>query len=284
MAINDSTSAASIIQTVVSNIVQETLLQESVAIPTVMDVSSQLVPGMGTLEIPRFLALAPQTVTEGTLLNSQVATIAVDVLNVSLNQAIFWSISDRANIQSKINMAVQLVKDGAKNMAVSIDNAIIGQLLLASAAAPDNRVQFANTPTDTIQVTDITEARRLLNVQNVPMADRFLLLPPSQEKAMLNLSDFIDTSKYGNSEAIQNGEIGKVFGFKVILTTSPSLASASFLAYHRSAVAYGSQINVKFETFRNIQMLADDYTLSMLYGTTVLDTGKRQVLFNSTGT
>jgi len=284
MAINDSTSTAAVIQKVVSGIVQETLLQESILIPSIWDKTSEVGPGMGSLEIPRFSALTPATITEGTPLVSQVATIVTDKLLLNVNNAIYWSVSDRADIQSKVAITVQLVKDGAKALAATIDNTILAQLLLASAAAPDHRVQFANTTTNTIQVTDIAEARKLLNMQRVPMGDRYLLIPPAQEKAMLVLADFIDAAKYGNPDAIQNGEIGRVLGFKVLVSTAASLVDASFVAYHKSAVAYASQISAKFDTIRNVPLVADDYALSQLFGSIVLDSGKRQVLFNATGT
>jgi hypothetical protein len=278
-----ASDVATVIETVVSNIVQKTLIQESILIPAVWDRTAEVRPGMDTLSIPIFPALAIEEVTEGTILTARTITPTVDDLVLSQNEAIHWTISDRADIQAKIDLAVESVKNGARTMTAAIDNVIVGELLKASATTPDHLVQFANTPTDTVQVIDITEARRLLNVQNVPMSDRFLLIPPDQEKAMLNIDNFISTEKYGSNEPIQNGEIGRVFGFKVLMTTSSSLAAASFVAFHREACAYASQIRSKFETDRDIAKLEDQYTLSQLYGAKVLDAGKRTVVFNATG-
>jgi N4-gp56 family major capsid protein len=277
MPSNTSTSAAVLIQKVVSNIVQQTLMQESVMIPSISDYSSQIVPGMDRLDIPRFIALAPTAVVEGTPNAKQAATVAVDQLLMNINEAILWGISDRLSVQSKINMVTQLVKDSAKALAVKIDNTIIAELLKASAAAPDHLINYTDAVGNKIALGDIVMGRKLLNIANVPMADRYMLISPESESSMLLIDNFIAADKYGSSDAIQNGEIGRVYGFKVLMSTSPTLAGGTVF-YHKSAVAYGSQIDAKFETMRDLDYLEDKYALSQLYGAKVLDLGKRQVV------
>ena len=281
MATNDSTSTAAIIEKVVSSIVQETLLQESILIPSIQDMSAMIRPGMDRLDIPRFTALPVEAVTEGTGLTANVSTIVTDKLLMDSNEAIHWTVSDRAMIQDKVNISVQIVKDAAKQLAAAIDNKIVDELILASAAAPDHIIAWA-TPS-VIALEDIAEARRLLNIQNVPQTERFMLMPPDQEKNLLAIDNFISVEKYGSREALLNGEIGRIFGFTVLMSTSPSILVTNSMFYHRSAVAYGTQINAKFETDRNIVKLEDEFTLSQLYGVKLLDAGVRQVLFNADG-
>jgi len=289
MATTTSTTAAAVIETVVSSLIQETLLQESVMIPTISNFTAMIRDGMDTLDIPRFTALTPEDVTEGSALTSQTSTIAVDSLVLDINSAIHFAISDRADVQAKVNMVAQLTKDGARNMAAQIDDKIIEQLNDASAATPDHIVPFANAGSgDSIQLGDIVAARKLLNDARVPMSERFLLLPTSQEAFMLLIPNFIEVEKYGTADAIQNGELGRIYGMTVILSTSSELSQTSFLEYHRSAVGYASQISPKFEQDRNIIKLEDEFTLSQLYGIVLLDEtggagnagGVRQVLTN----
>ena len=68
---------------------------------------------------------------------------------------------------------------------------------------------------------------------------------------MLNLAQFINADQYGGREALLNGEIGRVFGFRVIV--SNLLADAEAYAYHRSCLAFASQ---KMYLMRNnVQLL-----------------------------
>lgn len=283
MATQDSASAAAVIQDVVSSIVQETLIQKSVMLPSIDDRSSEVEAGMDRLSISRFTALAVDDITEGTEVTPQAATIAEDELIMNKNKAITWEIPDKASMQAKVALAAQLVRDAARSHAAQVDDDVIAELKLASAAAPDHRVIWSNSPTDTVLIADIVEGRRLLNVQNVDLGDRFMLVGPDQEKALLQIENFISTEKYGNSEAVQNGELGRLFGMKVLMTTSANLAADEMLIYHRTACAYASQISPKFETQRNVLKVLDEYALSQLYGVKTLDSGKRQVLFNDDG-
>lgn len=283
MANITTTVSAAVIETVVSQIVQETLIQESVLIPSIKDMSSMIRPGMDTLDIPLFTALSVVAKAADTDLTPAVPTISSDSLVMNQHNALAWRLEDISSIQSKVDQTAQLLKDGARQMAAEVDDDIVTELQLASAAAPDHLIQFANTPTNTIQETDILEARRLLDVQDVPSSDRFLLLPPDQEKAMLQIDNFIQADRFGNSDAIQNGQIGKVFGIKVLKSTSSNLAVSDAIMYHRDAVAYATQQSAKLETERNALAIAEDFVLSMLYGVQVLDGGNRQVVLNSSG-
>jgi len=274
LATTTTTQAASIIQKLVSQIVQQTLIQNSVLIPSI---TTYNVPnGADTLKIPRFTALASVPVVEGTCNTTALATVTTDDLVMNINEGIFWAISDKASIQTAIDMSVQLVRDGAKTLSASIDNAIVGELLKASASAPDHDIFYSGTADD-IAIGDIVEARRLLNVANVPMTERYLLLSPDAEAQMLKIDNFIHAEKYGSNEPIQNGEIGKVYGFKVLISTSPNLVGNMSIAYHKTAVAYASQMDARFESDRNILCQQTEYALSQLFGVKVLDLGKRQV-------
>lgn len=278
---NTSTSTAAIIEKIVSSIVQETLIQSSVVIPLVWNFTSQVRPGMDRIDIARFDQPTVETVTEGTALTEFDSTIVTDMLNLNINEAIHWAITDRSNVQNKVDVIAQVTRDAARSMAAKVDDAIITQLIAASAAAPDHTVQYANTTT--IQETDILEARRLLNVANVPQSERFILINPSQEKALLLLDSFVRADSYGRiPTALMNGELGTLYGMPVFMSTSSVLSTNSAsVIFWRQAVAYATQITSRFDQDRDISKLQDEFTLSMLYGTIVLDGGGRQVLLST---
>jgi N4-gp56 family major capsid protein len=63
---------------------------------------------------------------------------------------------------------------------------------------------------------DIIELRRLLNRQEVPMNNRYLLIPADLEADILSIPDFMDADKYGSSN-IADGAIGRIYGFDVFI-------------------------------------------------------------------
>ena len=268
-------------QAVVANVVQMVLKQESVLIPTVSDWSRFAVPGASSVKAPRRTQFAAANKSENTPLVAQELTFSADTIDLNKHKAIYASLERIAGIQSMVDVQAEVLVEQAKELALQIDKDIITQLKLVSTAAPDHLLDYANTPTDTLQQTDILEARKLLNIQKVPLADRFMVISPDQEKAVLLLSDFVRADSYGTPDGLRNGELGRIYGFTVLMHTE--LAAVDSLFYHSSHVGYATQLNPEFKTDFDLKNVADEFLLHQLYGTRVLDLGKRGIYFNGTG-
>lgn len=281
MAAISATEVGTTRQDLVSAVVQETLKAKSVLIPTVLDYSASISPGMQSLYIPRRGQFAAATKAEETDLTAQTFTFTQDQLTLS-HKAIYSEVEIIADLQSAVNVEAEVIKESAAELAKAMDDLIIAQLKLASSAAPDHILDYSNTPTDTLQVADIANARRLLNIQSVPMADRFMLISPDQEAAVLQLANFIQAERYGNAEPVQNGEVGKIFGFRVLV--HPSLVAADAIFFHKMACAFGVQLAPQFESMMNLPGVKKQYLLHTIAGAKVLQAGKAQVYYNGTGT
>ena len=268
-------------QEIVSSIVQETLKQRSILLPAVVDYSSFAQPGVDQVKIPRRTQFAAANKTENTALTAQEMTFSVDTINLNLHKAIYAELERIAGVQNMVNTESEIIKEMAAELALQVDKDLITQLKAVSTAAPDHLLDYADTVGDVIAATDILEARRLLNVQNVPQEDRFMLISPTKEKEMLSIANFIEVDKYGPNDAISNAELGRIYGFRVLMHTE--LSAAESLFWHRSHVGYASQLDAEFKKDQNLSKVADEYLLHKLYGTLVLDGGKRGVFFNGTG-
>jgi N4-gp56 family major capsid protein len=252
-------------QEIVSSIVQETLKQESVLLPTIKDYSAFAVKGSDEVKIPRRDQFSADDKTENTSLTAQAMTFSVDTISLSKHKAILSRLEKIASIQAMVNVEAELIKEMAKELALQVDEDIVTELQLASASAPDHRIQFDNNPTNTVTDEDILEARRLLNAQNVPQEDRFLVFGPDQEKAMLGIANFIEQDKYGPNQAIMKGELGMVRGFRVIMTNAVSASDECYF-YHREAVGYASQQEPEFKRADDLPNVAEELLLSRIYG------------------
>lgn len=268
-------------QAVVANVVQQVLKQSSILMPTISDWSRFAAKGSSSVKAPRRTQFAAADKAENAALTAQELTFASDTISLNKHKAIYSALERIASVQSMEDVAAEILVEQAKELALQVDKDIIVQLKLASAAAPDHILDYANSPTDTLQQTDILEARRLLNVQVVPMSDRFLVVSPDQEKAMLAIADFVRADAYGNANGLMNGELGRIYGFTVLMHTS--LSGVDTLAYHKSHAGWASQLDPEFKTDFNVPKVADEYLLHMIYGVSVLDSGKRGVYFNGTG-
>ncbi len=284
MANTTSTVAANVIEKRVSTLVQETLIQNSVMIPAIWDRSGEVGPGMDRLDIPLLTSLAAQTVSESGDLTASAPTISTDQMSLDQQKAVVWAITDRASIQSKININAEILKNAGKELAKDVDDKIITDMVAGvSTSAPDHLIAFSNA--SELSDGDVRNARELLNEQNVPMSERFMLVGSEAEKNLLAVSNFIEVQKYGNeARALQTGELGRLYGFTVLLSTSSALGAGEALFFHKQCHAYASQASMRFRSEEKALGHRIEYSLSILYGSQHLDSGKRIVHVNSSGT
>jgi len=271
------------------SIVQDELNRNNFLRPTIMDLSSQAVKGSKTIDVPKFTSGMPAPISQNadglTPVDLQSAVFAVDTITLNKWENLSYRVPDRVSMQSAIAVEAELAKSAGARMGEYIDDQIIANLRLASAAAPDHDRDLAGgalggAGVTSIALEGISKARELLNRANVPQSDRWLVIPPEQEKALIDLDNFRNADKYGSRDALLRGEIGEVYGFRVMVHNG--LSSNEAVAYHSSCCTVAVQQEIKFESQRaDVTLQATDYSFSLGMGDAVLDGGKRQVYLHS---
>ena len=283
-----STTAATERDLVLS-IVQDELNRNNFLRPTVMDLSSQAVKGAKTIDVPKFTSGMPAPQSQNadglTPVDLQAAVFSVDTITLNKWENLAYRVPDRQSMQSAIAVEAELAKSAGARMGEYIDDQIVANLRLASTTAPDHDRDLAGGATGGAGVTEITlagisKARELLNRANVPQSDRWLVIPPEQEKALIDLDNFRNADKYGSRDALLKGEIGQIYGFRVMVSNAAAATEA--FAYHKSCSAVAVQQEISFESQRaDVTLQATDYSFKLGMGDTVLDGGKRQVYMHS---
>ena len=271
------TSAAALAQ--VSKVAQVYLQQESKLLPTVTDYSSLAVKGASSIKLPRSGGFTVGDKGENVSVDAQTLTYAADTISLDQHRVVQFLLEDIADQQAMINVVQDALMKAAKDMAYDIDAKIKAELDNASTAAPDHVIQYTDTVNEDIELADILEMRRLLVAQNIDPRECFLGVGAAQEKNMLLIDNFISAEKYGNNEAIMNGEIGKIYGMRVIVSNVFSVES---YAWHPSAVGFAFQQGIRTQRDYDLANLAWRYSLDYLAGFEVLDSGKRVVKIEET--
>ncbi len=140
--------------------------------------------------------------------------------------------------------------------------------------------------------SDITDAilrqcRSGLSKQRAPKANRLLFLDEDQVDVILGLDKFVNAEKYGSSRVVQEGELGRIYGFTV-LETGISLEEGSSpttvhnIATHRDAMVLASRpmarpmtSDVKVSYFEKdgiIYRILMDYDSNLLANKITIDT------------
>lgn len=124
--------------------------------------------------------------------------------------------------------------------------------------------------------TAITDAgiRRVIQVlddNNIPMMDRFLVLPPVGRRIMMGIARFTEQAFVGDGRTIRNGKLGDVYGVGVYVTgncpspTSATTAKVGLLA-HKSALIMADVLGPRVQTQYKQEFLATLLTADTIFG------------------
>ena len=114
-----------------------------------------------------------------------------------------------------------------------------------------------------------------LDDADVPMSDRFLIVPPTTRNTLMGLARFTEQSFTGEAaggNTIRNGQIGDVYGVKVYVTTNADTAAGNSatdricLLAHKDAFVLAEQMGVRSQTQYKQEYLGTLFTSDMLYG------------------
>jgi hypothetical protein len=139
---------------------------------------------------------------------------------------------------------------------------------------------------DTVAAADIfsdtgfREAVKELDDNDVPMDQRFLVVPPSVVQTIRGI-DRYNSSDFVSGQPVANGNIGSLYGIQVYVSTNcPVVETAgdnsaggelkAGILGHRDAMVFAEQMGVRTQTQYKQEYLGDLFTADTLYGVKVL--------------
>jgi len=244
-------------------------------------------------------------------LNYQVPQPDVLEMNIDKAKAFAFQINDVLDYQAKPNLLDMFSADAAEQMKIAIDSTVLfnsitsatgpaaanmgatagaksGAYDLGTSGAP---IQINATAGDASNIlTKILQMASVLDEQNVPESDRFLLIDPATRALLMN-TNLAQAQFMGDSQSmVRNGKIGMIDRFTVYVTnqlpwqaasvstwtsadgteTAASGGNVAFkrraiLAGHKSGITFASQIT-KMETIRNPSDFGDYVRSLNVYG------------------
>lgn len=130
--------------------------------------------------------------------------------------------------------------------------------------------------------TGIRAANRILDVNDVPMANRYFVVRPETKEDLLGIPRFTEQAfvgETGGSNSIRNGLVGEVYSVPVYVTNQlplPTSASgsagdldANFL-FHSDAVVLVDQLGVRSQTQYKLEWLGTLFVTDRVYGVKTL--------------
>lgn len=247
--------------------------------------------------------LAISTYTIGTSLSYQVPTPSVIELLIDKAKYFAFQVADVLEYQAKPKLMDVFSNDASMQMKIAVDSNVIYNTWANGAAANKGATAGVKSGsyvlgTDASPVTlsgsniltTLTAMSGVLDEQNIPETDRFLVIDPATRQ-MLMQSNLAQAQFMGDtSSMIRNGKIGVIDRFTVYvsnnlpkaaatasapwvsgdgtensITGSVSVKRRAIIAGHKSAIAFASQMT-KVETVRNPSDFGDYVRGLQVYG------------------
>ena len=209
-------------------------------------------------------AINPQTLatTDQTLLIDQAKYFAFEVDDVDYRQ-----VRDGGQLLTRAaSEAAPRLAEVADSFLATTITAGAGTVLAAQDVATADAAYLV-----------IRKLRLALDKANVPVEGRFLVVSPEFYALILGDPRFINAAAYGSNRPIQNGEVGSIVGFAVLVSNGIPAGTAGTLpevsnfviAGHPMATTFAQQIN-KTEAYRPESAFSDAIKGLHLYGAKVV--------------
>jgi hypothetical protein len=117
-----------------------------------------------------------------------------------------------------------------------------------------------------------------LDDNDVPMDERFIVLPPSSKNSMLGIARFTEQAFRGDGEALKTGMFGSVYGLDAFVTTNCDTASGSNAARvaligHPDAWVMVEQQGIRVQTEYELIELSTIMVADTIYGVKLIRDG-----------
>jgi hypothetical protein len=247
------------------------------------------IKGMGDkITINNIPSLTVSAYTAGTSLSYEAPTPSTTTLQIDKGRYFAFQLNDVLAYQSQPKLLDVFSNDAAMQMKIAIDSTVLYNTFASAAAANKGATAGAlsgsyNLGTDDAPVTltaanvlqQITAMGGVLDEQNVPETDRYVIIDPATRQLLMQ-SNLAQAQFMGDSQSmVRNGRIGSIDRFTVYVsnnlpkaiagTNTPYLSGDGsensitstgdakrriLIAGHKSAITFASQMT-KMETVRN---------------------------------
>lgn len=129
----------------------------------------------------------------------------------------------------------------------------------------------------TLTDAGIRKMVQTLDDADVPMSDRYLVIPPVEKKTITGIARFTEqafTGEVGPNNIIRNGRVGNLYGIETYVSTNcPEVAATDTttlyrvgMLFHKEAFLFIEQLGVRAQSQYKQEWLSDLFTADTIYG------------------
>jgi N4-gp56 family major capsid protein len=189
-------------------------------------------------------------------------------ITINKHKEVSFLLEDLAEIQTSVQLRGIYTRRAGYAIAQAIDTDLINE------AIADFTVIDATSTTNaqTLAEDDVLIAKTILDENDCPADDRYIVVAPQQYNELLAIPRFTQADTVGSGQPIHTGVIGQLHGFTVWMTQqiaasgSATDATINNLAFHRDALALCMQMDPRVQANYIPEYLGWLVTADTVYG------------------
>lgn len=253
-------------QDLIAQLVQRELAFNAKLVPFVTDVSAFAVPGAKSIAFPKLTGFTVVNRTEAAAGDASALTATVDQMTLDFNAYVAYIIDAMTKKQSNIKAELEYAKRAAAAHGRYVDSQLITKVAAAAAS-------FQNVGAD----VNVTYANLLAMYQAYLEADGMVdqaawWISPSQNSAILNLSQFQSNQAYGEM-TIRDGVVKQILGIPTILHNGLAAKQLFLVGKEGMAIGFQSAPAMDEQKANEFGVGATRVAVDQLFGIKAMQTG-----------
>ena len=195
-------------------------------------------------------------------------------------------IEDIAEVQALASMRKFYTDDAGLALATQVDSDLVAlwegfqsgtvggtgaALYETGVIAGDGATLYTGASSNASDITDAGIRAMILKLDNanVPMDNRYIVMPPIAANDLLGINRFTEQQFIGSGDAIKTGKIGMIYGVDVYISSNCPTATGTDRVgalFHKDALVLAEQVGVRSQTQYKQEYLGDLFTADTLYG------------------
>jgi N4-gp56 family major capsid protein len=264
--------------------IQRALRKNSVAWALARDLSDRLRPGQRYTTIPRSVGRSVGNYDDsGTELADSATSYLKDTLQIDKFKTVWDYIYDTDQAYSSVDLVDDFYVEAAPAMAEQLEGDLIAAMVAAGTVKPEsggantNKFQLAGTDDQSnanqrLTLNQLSLIGKEMDEAKIPKSGRICMVSPKQAHLLRTEDGIQDASKFGNNQAVVNGELARLYGF--IIVESQDLTANQVVIFHTDAIVKAMMKNVTVDEERHSSKKRTFVSMDAQYGVRVIRDGE----------
>lgn len=264
--------------------IQRALRKNSVVWSLARDLSSRLRPGQRYTTIPRSVGRLVGDINDsGTELADSDTEYEKDTLEINKFKTVYDYVYDVDQAYSSVDLVDDFYVEAAPALAERLEADLVAAMVAAGTTKPEsaapntNKFQLSGTDDESnanqrFELNQLSKIGQEMDEAKVPKSGRIAMISPKQAHLLRTEDGIQDASKFGNNQAVVNGELAKLYGF--IIVESQDLSANQVICFHTDAIVKAMLKAVTTDQERQSSKKREFVSMDAHYGVRVIRDGE----------